>query len=152
MLRALLLLAVLFCTACASSGGDPFISLARKCDAAPGASTCAAAGDYLWENTGKKLRPCKSAQGVACQRAGEDTTDAIRRIDKLAAEYNDRACLFGAADACNKAGVSFAVESTVAPESAAADLARYAEERFERACKLGSKDGCRNVGSTKPAR
>ncbi len=152
MRRALLPFFILLVTACASSDGDPFLALAKKCDAAPGASACAAAGEYLWDNTGKKLRPCKTAAGVACQRTGEDSTTAIRRIDKLAAEYNDRACLFGHADACNRAGVSFAVESTTAPDTAADDMARYAEERFERACKLGSKDGCKNVGSTKPAK
>lgn len=153
MFRLLVLAAVLGCTACASgSSEDPFFALAKKCDAAPSASTCAAAGNYLWDNNGKKLRSCKNRLAISCQRDNEDRVSAIRRIDKIASEYHDRACLFGDAGSCNKAGVALAVESSLAPEDAAPELARQAEVRFEKACKLGFKDGCRNVGSTRPAK
>jgi TPR repeat protein len=89
---------------------------------------------------------------VSCQRDNEARTVAVRRIDKDALEYHDRACLFGDAEACNKAGVTYAVESSAAPEDDAPTLASQAEVRFEKACKLGSKQGCRNVGSTRPAK
>lgn len=153
MFRWFIFAAVLGCSACASGPSeDPFLALAKKCDSAPSASSCAAAGDYLWDNNGKKLRPCKSRLAVSCQRDNEDRVAAVRRIDKLAFEYHDRACLFGDAAACNKAGVAYAVEFSVASENDAPELARQAEVRFAKACQLGSKEGCRNVGSTRPAK
>ncbi len=152
-MRSLVVVAVLACTACASGPTeDPFLALARKCDAAPGASTCAAAGDYLWEHNGNKLVACTTRLAVSCQRDNEIRAQATRRLDKLAFEYHDRACLFGHADACYKAGVFQAVEASTAPAFQAADLASQAESRFDRACQLGSKWGCRNKGSTRSTR
>jgi hypothetical protein len=145
-------LVVLVCTACASSKNDPFLGLAKDCDSSPSASSCAAAGDYLWKNNGKALRPCKDPTWISCQRPEEDRAAAVRRIDKTAFEYHDRACFFGDADACNKAGVAYAVEYANASDNDAPQFARHAEQRFERACKLGSKEGCRNVGTTRPAK
>lgn len=147
------LLSVLFILAgCATTSEDPFAVISKNCAARSNAAACASAGDYLWENNGKKLVACTSATYTVCIRPGEDRAAAVARIDELAYQFHEKACASQHAEACNKAGVHFAVQYAGASDQEAPALAAKAESRFRKACDLGSKEGCGNVGSTRPAR
>jgi TPR repeat protein len=144
------LLAVL--AGCATTSKEPFTLLANRCDSGGGAKACAATGDYLWENNGRKLVACSASVNLVCIRSNEDRSTAVARIDELAYQYHERACKLGDAESCNGAGVYFAVKYARASDQVAPAFAAQAESQFRRACDLGSKEGCNNVGSTRPTK
>lgn len=152
MLKPLLLATLVILAACATTSEDPFAAVAKNCDAQSSAKACAFAGDYLWENNGRKLVACTSASHTLCIRPGEDKAAAVARIDELAYQFHEKACASQHAEACNKAGVHFAVKYAGASDQEVPALAAKAESRFRKACDLGSKEGCGNVGSTRPVK
>lgn len=150
-LRIAFLLLSLFAATPAFAGPDEeFALLAKRCDMEGTAVSCAAVGAFLWAIEGKKLADCASPFGSVCIRRMEARASAVARVDKLALNFHDKACALGDGEACNKAGVYFAVSYARASDEDAPALAREAEARFEQACKLGSREGCGNVGSTRP--
>jgi hypothetical protein len=147
-MRHLSILLILFAATRIAAANEPFTSLAADCDSRNTGPACAAAGDYLWDNNGKKLRDCSSESAIVCIRPTEGRIAAVARVDDLAFQYHSKACAQQHAEACNKAGVHFAIKSAGAPDEKAPALAAKAEALFEKACKLGSREGCLNVGTT----
>jgi hypothetical protein len=152
MRQLIVFLSLLVVATRAAATDDTFTVLAKGCDGQNSAQACAAVGDYLWDNNGRKLLPCSSASSTLCVRPNEDRNAAVARVDELAYQFHERACGLRHAEACNKAGVYFAVKYAGASDKEAPALAAEAEVRFEKACKLGSREGCGNVGSTRPAK
>jgi TPR repeat protein len=135
-----------------AQAAEPHALDAKACEAEGSAEACARAGDYLWHHNGtKNLARCAEPGEELCVRPVETRVSAIRRIDRAAYKYHDKACAGEHAEACNRAGVYHAVQfGGAGDEDTAAREAREAELRFAKACKLGSEEGCRNVGSTRP--
>ena len=146
---ASLLLSFLAATHAFAGPDEDFALLAKRCDMEGTAASCAAVGAYLWGIDGKKLAACASPFGSVCIRRMETRASAVARVDKLAFNFHEKACALGDGEACNKAGVYFAVSYARAPDEDAPALAREAEARFEQACQLDSREGYGNVGSTR---
>ncbi|HEX7890805.1 MAG TPA: hypothetical protein VF522_15700 [Ramlibacter sp.] len=147
-----MVLAVLLPAMVPAQAAEPYAADAQACDAAGSAEACARAGDFLWHHNGtKNLARCLESGEELCVRPAETRVTAIRRIDRAAYKFHDKACAGDNAESCNRAGVFHAVQyGGAGDEDTAAREARDAELRFAKACKLGSQEGCRNVGSTRP--
>jgi hypothetical protein len=102
---------------------NAFTALAKECDSNNTSQACAASGDYLWNNNGRKLTACPSESGIVCIRPNEDRKAAVGRIDRLAYQFHEKACGLQHADACMKAGAHFAAKYGDAPEKASPHLA-----------------------------
>src|SRR5262245_1257376 len=152
MRRALLLLVSFLVVAPVPAADDQYLALAKDCESLNTGAACAAAGDYLWSNNGRKLTPCAAGAEIVCIRPNEDRNAAAARIDALAFSHHEKACGLDHADACNKAGAHFAIAAVDAPAKDARALARRAEARFAKGCKLGSRQACSLMGSTGAAR
>ncbi len=75
-----------------AASDDSFLTYKGECETRGNAQACAAAGDHLWQNNGKKLQPCITPASIVCQRNDEDKKSAVARIDELAFQYHSRAC------------------------------------------------------------